>query len=240
MGAPGLPGMRRYCRRHGRGDAARGAAQRRIVARAGVGRAPRGAGDVARTPGARHRLPAGGVARRHGRRHRGVDRRPPRRHRLALAVRGRRVRARVVARRDDVVRLGDPVPLADRRPRPPPAAGDRGAGRGGRQRAVGVAVRPDRRARPVLDAPGPRTDARAPPAAAGGGDRRPRARGPRRPRRPRADRQPARGHAGDPVRRLQRRARQRRDPVPVRADADRRPHHVLGRRLARGRGRGRA
>ena len=46
--------------------------------------------------------------------------------RLVLAVRGRRRSPpAAVARRDARVRIGDPVPLADRRPRPPPAAGDR-------------------------------------------------------------------------------------------------------------------
>ena len=53
-------------------------------------------------------------------------------------------------------------------------------------------------------------------------------------------RHPARGHAGDPVRRLQRRARQRRDPVPVRAHADRRAARrsgsTPGARRAPGRG----
>ena len=42
----------------------------------------------------------------------------------------------------------------------------------------------------------------------------------------------ARGDAGDPVRRLQRRAGQRRDPVPVLAHRPGRPHDVLPGRLA--------
>ena len=123
---------------------------------------------------------------------------------------------------------------------PPPADASRTTARSLARRAVGAPARPHRRSRRVRLPPRAGADARPAPPAAGGRDRRDHPRGPRRPRRQPGDRRQAGCDAGDPLRRLQRRARQRRDPLPLRAHRARRaddllPGRVAGRRRRAGR-----
>ncbi|CAA9214229.1 MAG: Endonuclease/exonuclease/phosphatase, partial [uncultured Acidimicrobiales bacterium] len=214
-------------------------AQRRLPARARLGSAAPRDRVVDRPPGARRRVPPGDLGERHRPQHRRLDLRAPGGRWVGLGVRRRTLPRAAVTRPQPPLRLGRALPVAHRARAPPPAGGRR-PGPLRRVDPLGAPPCTDRRARRLLDAPRGATDGRAPPAPPGPRHRRPRAGhqgGEGRGARPRRE---ADRHAPDHLRRLQRRARQRRDPLPHLAPRPRGADDLLPGRVAGGRGRPRS